>query len=106
VGKDSMGDGGIAVIWVISLRELTRRLWFVIKPIIVLLAIALILWWASGRLTDKQPDREQPLLHDEYVPFSHRLGQGPQLTHAALSFVQPNREGGGWQVTVMGSRNS
>lgn len=86
--------GGIAVIWVISLREMMKRLGFVIKPIIVLLAIALILWWASGHFVGKKPDKEQPFLHEEYVPFGHRLGQGPQLTLAALSFTQPFREVG------------
>lgn len=65
-----------------------------------------MLWWASGRFTDKQPHREQPLLHDEYVPLGYRLGQGPQLTRAAFSFAQPSREGRSWQVTLMGSRNS
>ena len=101
-----MGKWGIAVIWVISLRRVTRCLRLVIKPIIVLLVIAFVIWWATGHWGEKKLDIEQPLFHEEYEPFSHRVGQGPQPILAALSLYSPAREGYGGQVTVRGSRNN
>lgn len=90
------GKWGIALIWVISLRGLTRRVRLIIKPMLILLIIVLALWWLRGWFTGKEAEVEEPLLIDDYLPLGREVRTGPWPRAAAFSF--PKWGGTGPQV--------
>ncbi|NLY51430.1 MAG: hypothetical protein GX063_00790 [Firmicutes bacterium] len=78
---------GIAVIWVISLRGLGRRLRAVAKPLIILVIIILALWLISGWPRVDKEETEPPILPEEFLPSSCRLLDKPQVSLAASFFA-------------------
>ena len=89
---------GFAVIWVISLRGLGRRLRAAAKPLAFLVVITIILWLIfSGWPRINQREAEPPILPEELLPSTCRPLNQPQEPLAASLFVSgsenPGRSG-------------
>ena len=54
---------------------------------IILLVLVLALWLISGLFGTKERDIDPLLIPEEYLPLSHKLHEGPQVTLAAFLFL-------------------